>query len=194
MFFDLGLSTTEYHKKNIIKATIYELYEKFSVVMIYEYFDESLVLLKRKLCWEIDDILYFKFHHTVHNIWNREEFTSELREMIRIWNSADTALYDFFNKTLWEEIAFEGEEFWSDLKQFRRKLKEIENDCIGDDFIDEGSSVGLSNLQSESSPVRLNPEVSLWNKYLCEKLLMNELEYIDYFRKKDSLSKLKSKR
>ena len=28
--------------------------------MIMDYFDESVVLLKRLVCWELDDILYFK--------------------------------------------------------------------------------------------------------------------------------------
>lgn len=27
-----------------------------------EYFDESLILLKRELCWDLDDIVYFKFN------------------------------------------------------------------------------------------------------------------------------------
>lgn len=27
-----------------------------------EYFDESLILLKRELCWDLDDIAYFKFN------------------------------------------------------------------------------------------------------------------------------------
>lgn len=27
-----------------------------------EYFDESLVLLKRELCWDLDDVVYFKLN------------------------------------------------------------------------------------------------------------------------------------
>ena len=33
---------------------------EFDLVMIMDYFDESVVLLKRLVCWELDDILYFK--------------------------------------------------------------------------------------------------------------------------------------
>ena len=32
------------------------------MVLIMEYFDESLVLLKRELCWELDDVVYFKLN------------------------------------------------------------------------------------------------------------------------------------
>ena len=35
--------------------------------MIMDYFDESLVLLKRLLCWEIDDILYVKLNERKDN-------------------------------------------------------------------------------------------------------------------------------
>ena len=31
----------------------------FKLVMIREYFDESLILLKRKLCWDLKDIIYY---------------------------------------------------------------------------------------------------------------------------------------
>ena len=31
----------------------------FGTVLIREYFDESLILLRRKLCWKLQDILYF---------------------------------------------------------------------------------------------------------------------------------------
>jgi len=130
-FFDLGLPTTEYHRRNIIKATIQELYEKFTVVLIYEYLDESLLLMKRKFCWQLDDILYLKFHYTSNNIWNRQNSSEELRNKIHHWNEADYALYRFFNKTLWEEIKYEGDSFWKELKSFKQKLKEMNSDCLG---------------------------------------------------------------
>ena len=132
-FFDLGLSTTEYHRKNIIKTTIQELYEKFTIVLIYEYLDESLLLMKRKLCWQLDDIIYLKFHHENHNIWNRKTISPGLADRIRQWNQADTSLYEFFNKTLWDEIKYEGESFWKELKEFRDKLNEMESDCVNTD-------------------------------------------------------------
>ena len=86
--------------------------------------------MKRKLCWELDDIVYLKFHHETHNMWNRKTVPHELAEMIRQWNQADSALYEFFNRTLWDEIKYEGEGFWKELKEFREILKTIENDCV----------------------------------------------------------------
>lgn len=41
---------------------IRQVEEVFSLVMIAEYFDESLVLLRRLLAWDLDDVLYAKLN------------------------------------------------------------------------------------------------------------------------------------
>lgn len=189
MFFDLGLSTTEYHKKDVIRATIWEIYEKFGIVLIYEYLDESLVLMRRRFCLQIDDVLYLRFHHTSQNVNNRKGFSPELQEKIRTWNSADYELYDFFNKTLWQEISYEGEDFWTELSEFRVKLKETEKDCLGDDNLALGSGLGMVDEN-----VILNPYASQMNAYFCKKLIMSEMDYLDYFRRKDVSSRTRAKR
>lgn len=266
-FFDLGLPTTDYHRKNIIKQTIKELYDKFTLVLIYEYIDESLVLLKRRLCWEFDDILYLNFHHANQNTWNKKNMSSELKEKILQWNQADTQLYDFFNRSLWREIHYEGKEFWNDLHEFKKLRQETENDCLGSsplhreqfflnddelqhtDFPTErnariflntfksnkrrlparqGSGSGpdntfekpeyqsVSNNTSKISGALLTDETgdpshdgsgdyfmdsisttgrmlssdaSSWNTYFCKKLILNEHEYLDYFRRKNAYAK-----
>ena len=191
MFFDLGLSTTEYHKHDIIRATIREIYEKFGIVLIYEYLDESLVLMRRRLCLQLDDVLYLKFHHVSQNIDNRRRFSPDLEKKIRAWNSADTELYNFFNETLWKEISFEGENFWTELAEFRRKLKDTERDCLGEEALSFGSGLG-QNIRSQN--IILNPNVSEFNNYFCKKLIMSEMEYLDYFRRKEILSRSRTKR
>ena len=89
-------------------------------------------MLKRKLCWQIDDILYLRFQHKNHNGKNRKAMSGELSAMIKSWNKADASLYEFFNRTLWEEIRYEGEDFWKELKEFKETLEKIELDCVGE--------------------------------------------------------------
>ena len=60
--FDLGLQHKYYNDPVMIKKHIDELEEKIDLVLIMEYFDESLVLLKRELCWDLDDVVYFKLN------------------------------------------------------------------------------------------------------------------------------------
>ncbi len=193
MFFDLGLSTTEYHKKNIIKATITEIYEKFSVVLIYEYLDESLILLRRRLCLELDDVVYLKFHHVSQNVNNREKFSPELEELIKTWNSADTELYNVFNQTLWKEIAYEGASFWKELREFRAKLRELEDDCVAESVISEADGSGLHNDFLLQERVTMKQNSTKWNSYFCKKLFMSEVEYLDYFRRKESQTRSRTK-
>ena len=60
--FDLGLQHKYYNDPLMIKKHIEDLAEKIDLVLIMEYFDESLVLLKRELCWDLDDVIYFKLN------------------------------------------------------------------------------------------------------------------------------------
>ena len=51
----------------------------FEMVLIREYFDESLVLMRRKLCWQFQDILYFPLKVGEYNL-SREQYSDELME------------------------------------------------------------------------------------------------------------------
>ena len=171
MFFDLGLRTTDYHKSEVVKDAILDIDDKFTLVLIYEYLDESLVLLKRRLCWELDDMLYLKFYYQLHGESTQPStINNNVTEQIHRWNKADAMLYRYFNETLWNEIKSEGKDFIQDLRDFRIKHEEMERDCLG-------QSVNLEKIA-------LNPDVSSFNRYLCEKMLFKEIEYLHYFRRK----------
>ena len=264
-FFDLGLSTTDYHRSNIIRQAIQELYDKFSLVLIYEHLDESLVLMKRKLCWQLDDILYLSFQHTAENSWNNANTSDELKQRMRKWNNADMRLYQFFNKTLWTEISYEGQGFWSDLRDFRRMQQSIENECVSDandvdvnkqrktqqqvsknvmkafqgenlfgsgedqiqkntfkeDVIslkilnkgkinkneghlltdtvtdEQETDTSSGDIRGENNDINLQIDPKLqtskhfssWNEHFCRKLLLDEEQYLDYFRRKHAYAK-----
>lgn len=170
MFFDIGLRTTDYHKTEVVRDAILDIDDKFTLVLIYEYLDESLVLLKRRLCWELDDVLYLKFHYQLHGESSHQNVSSNTTDRIYRWNKADAMLYQYFNKTLWDEIHSEGKDFFVELREFRTKHEEIERDCLG-------PSVNLEKIV-------LNPDVPSINRYLCEKMLLREMEYLHYFRRK----------
>ena len=60
MSFDLGLAYKFHQNAAAINNYIAFLNKEFDLVMVMDYFNESVVLLKRLVCWELDDILYFK--------------------------------------------------------------------------------------------------------------------------------------
>lgn len=172
MFFDLGLKTANYHKPAVVRDAISDIEDEFTLVLIYEYLDESLVLLKRKLCWELDDILYIN-HFNEYTKTQEENLIKA--EKIKEWSAADTSLYQYFNKSLWDQIAKEGEDFNRELAQFKLKQKEIRKDCVG--YFEDRVSDSVYK-------VTLNANVSAMNRYLCEKLLFSEMDYLEYFRNK----------
>ena len=74
----------------------------FSLVMIAEHFDESLVLLRRLLSWDVDDVLYVKLNMRADDV--KRSLAPELRDKVRAWNSLDAQLYDHFNASLWRKL------------------------------------------------------------------------------------------
>ena len=85
--------------------------------MISDYFDESVVLLKRLLCWEFDDILYHKANKRIDEE-RAVDLSEDAKENIKRWNKADVFLYQHFNQTFWRKIQLEGEDFYNDLATF----------------------------------------------------------------------------
>ena len=146
----MGLPTTEYHKKNVIKATIQEIYEKFMLVLIFEHFDESLLLLKRKLCWRLDDVLYLRCQYAKDSTYKLSPQSVKLKHMIKTWNSADSSLYQFFNETLWEEIKYEGPNFWIELREFRVLLGDLSCSCENKQLSKQVDYI--ANSHNESQP------------------------------------------
>ena len=60
-FFDFGFSN-ELELENDIDSKIDKIENIFSLIMISDYMDESLILLKHHLCLETEDILYFSIN------------------------------------------------------------------------------------------------------------------------------------
>ncbi|XP_049636126.1 galactose-3-O-sulfotransferase 3 [Suncus etruscus] len=83
------------------------LEEAFSLVMIAEYFDESLVLLRRLLAWDLDDVLYAKLNARAASS-RLPAIPAGLRRAARAWNALDAGLYDHFNATFWRRVARAG--------------------------------------------------------------------------------------
>ena len=177
--FDLGLDTMT---SNLELTTVYEyinfLQQEFDLVLLQEYFDESLVLLKRRFCWEIEDILYFKLNERTDK--EKGTLTSDTREKIRKWNWGDVLLYDVFNQTLWEMIAQEGPEFYDDLALFRKEMKAMETACL-----QEGDFLTKPFKGKLVLGYKIKENLSKNLTETCSKMIMNEIPYMNYLRQKN---------
>lgn len=128
MFFDIGYDVSNADDA-YIESRIQEMDNIFSLVLITDYFDESLIMMKHRLCWEWQDIVYIKFKMRIDEA--KTEVDQVLGEKILKWNHADYKLYDYFNRTFWKGVDEYGRDRMAeDLKTFQIKRDEAEDLCI----------------------------------------------------------------
>ena len=166
--YDLGFDTRFVSDPYYVQYKIRQLDGEFDLVLIKEYFDESLILMKKLFCWELDDIIYIpKRTRAENSYFNNSE---SLHEKIRKWNHADMLLYEHFNRTLWRKIAEYGDEFWTELEIFRRRVKEV-------------TSVCESNIQVVKDKIHHIDVVKLRNgSKFCEDLVRMDGDYTTLIR------------
>ncbi|XP_025104213.1 galactosylceramide sulfotransferase-like [Pomacea canaliculata] len=125
---------------------IQDLDAEFSLVMIMEYFDESLVLLRRLMCWDTKDILY----RTVNVGSYQKNFTvaalsSEEASVHRNWCQVDIRLYEHFNRSFWKKIRQQGADFVHEVVYFKQVLQAVKSFC------DKKASYGDSRIEFPES-------------------------------------------
>lgn len=129
--FDLGFDKDRPEKdEEYKKASVAEVEKVFSLVMIAEYFDESLVLLRRLLSWDLDDILYFKLNMRKES--SKQSLTPDLAAKIRSWISLDAYLYEHFNASLWRQISALGLACVNrEVQALRQAQEKLMRSCFG---------------------------------------------------------------
>ena len=125
--FDLGLDSSLFNNYDYVTGAIHRLNQELDLVLIKEYYEESLILMKKYLCLEYMDILYVT--HSVLSTDRKVILTDSIKRKIALWNTADMRLYEHFNKTLWRKIKEYGPTFWEDLDFFRGLKNNVTDEC-----------------------------------------------------------------
>ncbi|NXR83460.1 G3ST4 sulfotransferase, partial [Pycnonotus jocosus] len=95
-WFDFGLPEPVEPQK--IPKILEDLERIFPLVLLAERFDESLVLLRHRLCWPSHAVDLFPHNSRGDKPPNADP---EQRRRLRVWNSLDWALYSHFNRSFW---------------------------------------------------------------------------------------------
>lgn len=177
MFFDLGLESKEFDDTEEIKRNIKKLDREFHFVMIMEYFDESLIMLKNLLCWDIDDVVYF--HHNQRRKTQKRNITSELVTQIQQWSSADKALYDYFKNAFLQKLREQNGSFFRDITDLRTRNGVLQDICL-DSTLENDE--GYQDVDIKGFKLRTNLTEPL--KSMCDKMTWNEVKYLGYLRYK----------
>ncbi|XP_055328962.1 LOW QUALITY PROTEIN: galactosylceramide sulfotransferase-like [Paramacrobiotus metropolitanus] len=97
MMFDFGLEMEDFQDQSKIEEKIAELNDRFSLVMITEEMDESLVMLRDLLCWSWNDVVTFRVNKRRDS--RVVPLTRTMKKKIRAWNNADDQLYRHFTRS-----------------------------------------------------------------------------------------------
>lgn len=125
---DLGLKPSKVRDRNYVNKYVTVLDKLFDLVLIMEYFDESLILLKRRMCWTFKDILYMRKHVAYQSF----DFRLDTKDMIllRNWSLADHIIYDHYYRKFHEDLKVESN-IMEETHHYKTILVQTEMFCNG---------------------------------------------------------------
>ncbi|XP_072407271.1 LOW QUALITY PROTEIN: galactose-3-O-sulfotransferase 3 [Chiloscyllium punctatum] len=154
LLFDLGGDPNrDPGDEAYLQAFILGLESVFSLVMVAEYFDESLVLLRRLLSWDLKDVTYVRLN--ARSEASRSRLGREQAERARRWNWLDTRLYRHFNASLWAKLRALGPEcLGQELTLLRQANRRLARDCFGPEAGPEASPPARQASQIRDKELR----------------------------------------
>ncbi|KAL0970127.1 hypothetical protein UPYG_G00237520 [Umbra pygmaea] len=200
--FDLGgdKDRSEVELVAYSRAFVAETERVFSLVMIAEYFDESLVLLRHLLSWDLEDMLYVKLNMRMSG--SKHSLSPGLPAKIRAWNALDARLYDHFNDSLWRQLDTLGLACVArEVRLLRRAQERLVRGCFGGRLPQLRSAAQIKN--KELRPWQPSSKVDIVGydlptannatrpgtlaHELCLKLIMPEVQYTKVLLRSQSL-------
>ncbi|CAC5414587.1 GAL3ST1 [Mytilus coruscus] len=174
MCLDFGIPREDLTSKDKIMSHLEILNNDFSLIMVMEMFDESLVLLKRYLCWDMKDIVYVPL-----NILSRhrdEKVVIEGKDLdnLKKYNWPDFILYEYFKSNFVRRISEEGNDFNDEVKTYKQILSRVGRYCKN-----EGKTMPGIRIDK----TRWNSEFLISNRE-CEFITKHELVLLDQLRRK----------
>ncbi|CAH2246486.1 galactose-3-O-sulfotransferase 2-like [Pelobates cultripes] len=186
MAFDLGFNHNGWESAKNFKLICQAVDIMFDLVLISEYFDESLVLLKNALCWTFDDVLSIPLNSRSNK--TKKSLSEEIQYKIQSWNQLDWHLYVYFNRTFWNQVEkFGRKRMEHEVKELRRRRAEITKFCFqGEVDPDKVKDKFLKPFQAGIAKIlgyNLKPGLKE-DKDFCQKLVTPELQYSKLLWKK----------
>lgn len=190
MSFDLGLDRKDFYNAAKIDQFIAEIDRDFDLILLMEYFDESLILLRRWLCWDMSDIIYIK-----KNPGFGQRFVKINNEQLQFFHHnyslADSRLYKYFYEIFWCKVLQEGPNFWDEVLHFKSVQKNIRNYCnsLPPDFTKLAFHFSTSDKRGLDEIEILKIPSSKWNSPFtinattCAYMMERELTMVSHIRK-----------
>ena len=129
MLYNLGLPKSAFGDMRKIEEKIDKLKSQFDLVMMTEYFEESLILLRDLMCWELNDIVYFVINARSKS--SVKPVSPTVAAKIKKWNNGDVKLHETFNRTFWSKVKEFGEDrMKEEVTKLRARNQYFSKRCI----------------------------------------------------------------
>ncbi|XP_075386224.1 galactose-3-O-sulfotransferase 2 [Tenrec ecaudatus] len=185
MWFDFGLEPDSMDADGpAVREQLVELERRFGLVLIADYFDESMVLLRHVLHWAPDDVAYFPLNarspRAVAHLAPCDQ------ERARRWCALDWRLYEHFNRTFWARVDAElgARRLRAEVAQLRARRAELSRLCLQDAAPKNKSQITDAQLlpyQSGEADIlgyQLRLGLDNGTRRLCQRLATPELQYM----------------
>ncbi|XP_041272122.1 galactose-3-O-sulfotransferase 2-like [Onychostruthus taczanowskii] len=130
MTFDFGFNPDGDVSPERVQLMLRAIEASFDFLLISEYFDESMVLLKEMLCWDLDSVVSFPLN--IRDSSTKSPLPDSVVEKLKAWNRLDWEIYTHFNRTFWERIdrAIGRERMRREVRALRQRQAELARACL----------------------------------------------------------------
>ncbi|XP_076439202.1 galactose-3-O-sulfotransferase 2-like [Babylonia areolata] len=176
MSFDFGMGKEGLTGNDTeIRKYLDYLNRTFDLVMVSERFDESVILFKRLMRWQLRDVVYLQnnVYTSQAQISHRHPFTEQEKRVHQTFNAADYALYEHFAKLLDKRLEAAGKEFKEEVATFQALRQRVTEYCA--------ANTTTQALRLESTPWSASFEVTPLD---CQLMSVAELDFVSLMQRR----------
>ncbi|KFP06326.1 Galactose-3-O-sulfotransferase 2, partial [Calypte anna] len=183
MTFDFGFNPDGDVSAGRVRLMLQAIEASFDLLLISEYFEESMVLLKETLCWDLDSVVSFPLN--IRDSSTKSQLSDTIVEKIKEWNRLDWEIYTHFNRTFWERIERDigREQMAREVRALRERQAELARTCLqgtGSVAPKDIKDSSLRPLQHGSARIlgyNLKQGLDEETELMCRRLVTPELQY-----------------
>nr|XP_026650815.1 galactose-3-O-sulfotransferase 2-like [Zonotrichia albicollis] len=190
MTFDFGFNPDGDASPERVQLMLKAIEASFDILLISEYFDESMVLLKEMLCWDLDSVVSFPLNSRDSS--TKSPLPDSVVEKLKAWNRLDWEIYTHFNRTFWERLdrLIGRERLRREVRALRQRQAELARAClqgtgsVGPKDIKDSSLRPLQHGGARILGYNLKQGLPRELERTCRRLVTPELQYSSLLYKK----------
>nr|XP_012617897.1 galactose-3-O-sulfotransferase 2 isoform X1 [Microcebus murinus] len=184
MWFDFGFDHDAPAEESYVRARLAEVERRFHLLLIAEHFDESMVLLRRRLRWRLDDVVAFRLN--ARSAGSVTRLAPKSRERAKRWCALDWRLYEHFNRSFWAQLHAElgPRQLRSEVELLRARRRELTVLCLQDSAPKNKTQITDRQLRPYQSGranilgYNLRQDLDAAMLRTCQRMAMPEIQYM----------------